>query len=368
MTEHDRSFDIILETCLEAVTHGEETVEQCLSRYPEHADALRAPLQIAAGLRGAGALVVPSRAFERTAVARLRQRIAAADQPAPRRRLRLPSFATAMVGLVTLMLALVGAGVARAADAAVPGSPLYGLDRSIEQTRLALTARPEARLSLQLAFAEERLLEASLLAEQGNLPLFEIALKNYIDAVGKTTTISAPELDALRADALAKYRVDLKQLSGTLPEDYKDLVDEAVQASVLGADPISGDESEVTATPQPTEEVATATEEVAEREEIVSTVNAPGRSEDTPGAEHAAASSGRWQDAPGQTGEFPGKKGSPPGQSEDGPAQNEENPGRSGDAPGQTGETPGQSDAPPPGKADDTPAAPPVKDKDKDND
>lgn len=358
MTEFNRSFDDVLETCLEAVAQGEMTVEQCLSRYPEQAQTLRAPLQIAAGLRGAGALVVPSRRFERTAAARLRQRIATVDTPAPRRRYRLPSFAPAMAGLAVLVLALIGVGVARAADAAVPGSALYGLDRSLEQTRLALATRAETRLSLQLRYAEERLSEAYLLAERADLPLFEIALKNYIDAVGKTTTISEPELVALRADALAKYRTDLKQLAGTLPDDYKPMVEAAVMASNGDAALGSGAEGPghgAGAAPDPSPEPDP--EPTPVREQIVSTVNAPGRSEDTPGGEHAAASTGRWQDAPGQTGERPGKKGAPPGQSDDGSGKSEE-------APGQTGETPGQGDELPPGQVDRTPPAPPDKDKD----
>jgi hypothetical protein len=86
--------------------------------------------------------------------------------------------------IVALVGSLLGAGgVAYAADGAAPGNALYGVDLAIEGVQTDLTKDPEASVALQLAFAEERLLESQAVSASGDSEAFYAALDGYGDAV-----------------------------------------------------------------------------------------------------------------------------------------------------------------------------------------
>ncbi len=70
--------------------------------------------------------------------------------------------------LLALLMVLVASGMlVSAADAAVPGDWMYGVDRTMEglRVRLALDSRQKAQVERQLAL--ERLREAQMLARRG---------------------------------------------------------------------------------------------------------------------------------------------------------------------------------------------------------
>lgn len=75
-----------------------------------------------------------------------------------------------------------GGGVAYAADAAVPGDTLYGVDLAMEEVRLSLTSDSEAIFDYQLDRAEERLGEAKKLAASGDTENLSEALSGYGEA------------------------------------------------------------------------------------------------------------------------------------------------------------------------------------------
>ncbi|MGC9334471.1 MAG: DUF5667 domain-containing protein [Anaerolineae bacterium] len=121
----------------------------------------------------------------------------------PVRPFRRKRWALAGVVLAMILVFVAGTGGAiYAADAAVPGGPLYGLDQAVEATRLRLTSRPEAVVSLLLAIAEERLEEARILLEQGDLANMGKALDGYGSMVSSLTT-SLGEAEQGRAEELA---------------------------------------------------------------------------------------------------------------------------------------------------------------------
>jgi hypothetical protein len=79
--------------------------------------------------------------------------------PSPRR--------WALVGLlVAIALALVvgTGGIVYAADVAVPGDALYGMDRVLESAQMALTSQPQAAAEFLLSLTAERLAEAEELS------------------------------------------------------------------------------------------------------------------------------------------------------------------------------------------------------------
>jgi hypothetical protein len=79
-----------------------------------------------------------------------------------------------------LVLTLIGApatGTAFAADASLPGQPLYGIDLAIEKVQEALAVSPAAEARLGLRLAEERAAELSKMAEKGVTPSEEDILR-----------------------------------------------------------------------------------------------------------------------------------------------------------------------------------------------
>ena len=77
--------------------------------------------------------------------------------------------------LMSLLIVLVASGMlVSAADAAVPGDWMYGVDRAVDdlRLRLALDSRQKAQVELQLA--QERLHEAQMLALRGDTNSVEL--------------------------------------------------------------------------------------------------------------------------------------------------------------------------------------------------
>lgn len=166
--------------------------------------------------------------------------------------------------LIAILLALAAAttgGIVYASDGAAPGDPLYGVDRAVEQVRLALTAKPEAAIRLRLELAEERLLEVEELAGEGDLQDSEEALAAYGEQIaevarllGTTEGLDEEALSSLLDEALATHDLMLRKAFpaageevACLDEDGDGLDDVTGQAcpvedvtepeSCVGADP-----------------------------------------------------------------------------------------------------------------------------------
>jgi hypothetical protein len=136
---------------------------------------------------------------------------------------RARSWALAGALLAILLVLAVGVGgVAYAADGAVPGDTLYGMDRALEYARLELTKQPQASAELLLSLAAERLAEAEKLSAGGGGANLDIALGGYratisllAQTLGQTVGPGAAELAAEVDQALAANE---DRLAG-LPQD-----------------------------------------------------------------------------------------------------------------------------------------------------
>jgi hypothetical protein len=151
-------LELALDDCLQRLASGKANLAQCLARYPQYADRLRPMLEAALQVRR-GRDVRPSGAVRARARARVMEHIEAH----PRRRrssLVLPPLAL-IVMVLACMLLLFGTG---AAQAAMPGQPLYGLKLSSEQ---AWCATYPDRVSADLFLADRR---ASELVELASVP------------------------------------------------------------------------------------------------------------------------------------------------------------------------------------------------------
>jgi hypothetical protein len=238
MAEPRSAIRDILASCLDDMERDGLTAEACLERYPAYAAELR-PLLMAAGMLSEAPVVKPPAAFRRQARSRLmvriqppgeekvtflemaRQKLRPSSAGSPGRRLGL-AWVLLLVLLATVLLT---AGTAYASDAAVPGQPLYTLDRSLERIRAGITRDPAALVTVQLAFADERLSEARVLAGDAQSGNFKEALAGYgesigtvVQTIGAAGEVAGKGLDRILDEALSGHEGQLVRLASP-PED-----------------------------------------------------------------------------------------------------------------------------------------------------
>ena len=168
----EAELEIKLIDCLSALERGEALAE-VLSRYPDDAARLRPMLQVAAAL--------PASRIEPSQAARLASREAFLARAAALRgdaRPRLGWLAwlaarpravpRAMTSLAVVAIAFVvfSAGIMSVSASALPGDPLYGVKRAVENLRLSL-ATDTAHGTLSAQFGQERLDEVAALLDAG---------------------------------------------------------------------------------------------------------------------------------------------------------------------------------------------------------
>lgn len=116
---NNNDLETILDTCLSQIEDGEFSIDECLSRYPEHAEQL-SPLLRAATKLARGREVVPDPAYK----SRARTQLNIYMQQHPQRRPISPIFWRFSIGFVTVLLLFLASGTAFA-QRALPGDPLY---------------------------------------------------------------------------------------------------------------------------------------------------------------------------------------------------------------------------------------------------
>jgi len=197
-------LDEILAQCLDEIRSGRSTVEACLARYPAQRAELEPLLRTALWVAQAEA-VRPDPAFRAAAKTRLLNRIRAEEES---RRAAVPPVMPQAVtfdllhrlrgwirklqpqqprrryamfwALIFAAIALVagGGGIAYASTDALPDDALYPVKLALEDAQL-LFADPEEDVQLHLEFAQRRLEEARIMAQQGQTEGLERALENY---------------------------------------------------------------------------------------------------------------------------------------------------------------------------------------------
>ncbi len=168
----DAALEIRLIESLSALEEG-EPIERILSRYPEHAAQLRPLLETAAALPALR--MEPSReAKSKSREAFLAQAAGLQGSTGSR---RTGFFARPLMTFASLALALiiVAGGAVAASAAALPGDPLYGLKRAVEDARLSLASDVTGRGALAAQFEQERINEIAALLDAGREAEVEFA-------------------------------------------------------------------------------------------------------------------------------------------------------------------------------------------------
>jgi hypothetical protein len=163
-------LDNILDECLQRLIAG-ETIEACLSRYPDYALALEPLLKTARNTLKATDIRPRPEFRDR---ARYQYQTAIRELPIKEKRnfftVLRPALATVVVMAVFL---LAGSGVVAAAGGSLPDNPLYQVKLAVEEVRLALMPSDLGKAELNAQFADERVDEIIKMAGKGNIALVE---------------------------------------------------------------------------------------------------------------------------------------------------------------------------------------------------
>ena len=210
----------ILANCIDEIQAGKFTLEECLTRYPEVADELRALLKIAINIQPKKA--VPTTNFRQQARLRLLEEMEASTARAIQGKAGMFGWLKPLVlrpiplitAIIILVLVVGGGTTVYASQGSLPDDTLYPVKIGVESLQLTLTRSPEAKASLHLRLAQRRLDEVIAQSSLGR----DIST-SALEAIATQLNAAIIELDRVLPD---ETKALLSQLSGlTLEEQGK---------------------------------------------------------------------------------------------------------------------------------------------------
>jgi hypothetical protein len=216
-------FEKILQECLFALEQGDSNLEECLSRYPNHALALEPILLTSLDLAG-GREAQPSLAFK----ARVRARLTQEMQAHPRRSMRFGfTFMRIATNLAVILLALLIAGTAYA-QSALPDTPFYTWKLASENLWRTLSPDP---IGTDLAIADRRANE--LIAIENNPEQRTKLLEAYLEVLAKLKMEMNADNEARIRLALNSQLKELNNSGVFLPEPEPDMLPNLTEPPLL---------------------------------------------------------------------------------------------------------------------------------------
>jgi len=193
-------FDNILDECLERLLVKGETIEECLSRYPEHAAELEPLLQTTLAAKRALA-IQPNPEFK----ARARYQLQSALQEVkPKGWLTRPVWqswwATAVA--VFLVLVLAGGSTVAAAGSSMPDDALYSVKLATEEMQLTLTPSDIGKAELYAKLADRRVAEIIYLVNEGKPEQVDSTAQRFNNLLASIANLPLAEQVAERAPAM----------------------------------------------------------------------------------------------------------------------------------------------------------------------
>ena len=208
--------ELPLESCLDALARG-DSLEACLARFPEQRRELEPLLRAAIQLQSFRTVTAPA---DFRLAARQRLLVQSTIPPRPRSApwqqlgaallaaLRRPLAAPTLMRVALLVIVVLAGASATsyAAQAALPGSPLYGAKRLGEQMQLHLATDP---LAYRLDLAQRRLEEAKALQDRRSIQLVPEVLADYQETLtvwqemqGDSKAKASPDVERQLQDQL----------------------------------------------------------------------------------------------------------------------------------------------------------------------
>jgi hypothetical protein len=209
-------LEYVLDECLSQLADEETTIEECLSRHPEHARELHHLLKAASWLQQ-GREARPTPVFKARARAKLSTYMR--NRPRGRTWSGLFSFPTVLgrvvnltVGLAAVLTLFVSTGTVLA-QSALPGSALYQWKLASEQ--LLRQVHPDP-LAVDLLIAQRR---ANDLRQVVGQPEAEaMALAGYEQTLAQLATYTSPQDQQQIHEALTNQQASLGQVQVIVPQ------------------------------------------------------------------------------------------------------------------------------------------------------
>jgi hypothetical protein len=207
-----KELDEALQSCLDLIWGGQETVDSVLTRYPDLAAELKPQLESALWLSAHRQALEPRPGF----VAASRRRLVTQLQQEQRQvpltwREHLQQFWSAqklapVAFVFMLLLSLFVSGtIVSASQKSLPGDNLYAVKRTLEQLALTTSLDQASDAGLQLLYAKERFEEIRTLMFEGRYEDVAKTVHDYEDHINKTVELigEVSEQDAFQARQLA---------------------------------------------------------------------------------------------------------------------------------------------------------------------
>ncbi|MEW6567611.1 MAG: DUF5667 domain-containing protein [Chloroflexota bacterium] len=236
-------WDEVLDESLERLLSGEATLEECLQRYPQHADRLAGVLRTALTTRDALRPAAPPRqptslppGIEAKLRAMAARRMPPSHRPRPAFRHR-PSAALAAVMMAILLLGA-STAVAWAAQGALPNDLLYPVKRGLEEARLALNPTEAGDAALLEVFVQRRLDEIQALMTAGReedlpegLAEYGATLDRLLALAGEFSAEDGPGPLVHIDEILGRHLEVLERVRSQAPEEAQQGLDQALERS-----------------------------------------------------------------------------------------------------------------------------------------
>jgi hypothetical protein len=204
----NNNLEAILDTCLDQIEGGKTNIDECLTRYPEHAAELKPLLQAATRL-ARGREIIPDPSYR----ARARTQLNVYMQQNPQRKRISPVLWRFAISVAAVLLIFVASGTAFA-QSSLPGDALYNWKLTSEHV-WRLTSNDQ--LSVDITLSQRRVNE--LVSVSDNAARRARAVENYEKLLikfqaEKDQVKRARILPILRAqhEALIKAGVDVTEL------------------------------------------------------------------------------------------------------------------------------------------------------------
>ncbi|MFC1978837.1 DUF5667 domain-containing protein [Chloroflexota bacterium] len=231
-----KKIEEALNDCIERMTAG-ESLDSCLSRYPDLADELKPLLELSHAVTEISLSVKPRAEFKVAARYRFHDTLAqkesksAKTAPAPRRW----HFKWATVAVAMLVIFVVGGGMGVASANSMPGDPLYRVKTLTERIRMGLTFGSENKARLHLDFAEERSEEIQTLIDGGNLEAANdigVEMTNHVESARAAAPrlLESKEI-VVRLETLANKQVALLEaIYDKAPTGAQEAIDTLIES------------------------------------------------------------------------------------------------------------------------------------------
>jgi len=222
----NKKFDNILDECFERILVNDETIEQCLERYPEYAAELE-PLLLTATATNKAVDIAPSPEFKARARYQLRVEMASLDTKKRRFFLtRQPRWAVAVVTALVVLLLGSGTVLAANSESTLPGNPLYPIKMATENVRLALTSSDSAKAELYATLVDRRTSEIGWLMDKGKTELVEWTvnrLKNHLANIYNLSPASQSTIgsEITAGEPSVKPAVAVQDVAGTVKAEER---------------------------------------------------------------------------------------------------------------------------------------------------